>query len=412
MFQTVESISNEETAISVKSLLIVSEYIHPEQNSTGYYWDGIIRRMGKAWGRVRIITPSFTPDPQTPYPACIQLDRFRTPTYNTRHPLTRLVGQIRQVLSLAWKLFLTVHRGDTLMAGTNPAMGLLLLAIMRRMLGFRWVLLVHDIFPNNLIPGGLSTPERFSFKAATKLFQWAYRQADQLITIGRDMSCVLEAQGVHASKITYIRNWVDLETIRPMATPWPTAWTELPTCVTRVFVFFGNMGRLQGLPDLLEGIALAKLQQAAFVFIGRGALVDEVKAFCEAHPNLNCFYAPSIPGLSPEQVLSLGHVALIPLVKGMYGLGVPSKVCFSLAAGKPVLYVGDIDSELHTVIQETRVGWFTPAGNPQALAECLRHIALAPTLPTEADCRMTAERLYRMDTALDKIERLLLETAL
>ena len=62
-------------------------------------------------------------------------------------------------------------------------------------------------------------------------------------------------------------------------------------------------------------------------------------------------------------------VAFVTLDDAMYGLGVPSKSYFSMAAGKPLLLVADSNSEIGRVIRESRVGWIVPPHQPQMLAE-------------------------------------------
>ena len=47
----------------------------------------------------------------------------------------------------------------------------------------------------------------------------------------------------------------------------------------------------------------------------------------------------------------------------MYGLGVPSKLYNLMAAGKPVFYIGDRNSEVHLIMQEHEIGWFAEANN-------------------------------------------------
>lgn len=42
-----------------------------------------------------------------------------------------------------------------------------------------------------------------------------------------------------------------------------------------------------------------------------------------------------------QKVLNSCDIALVRLVEGMYGLGVPSKTYNILAAGKPILYIGE-----------------------------------------------------------------------
>lgn len=47
-----------------------------------------------------------------------------------------------------------------------------------------------------------------------------------------------------------------------------------------------------------------------------------------------------------QEVLNVCDIALVRLVEGMYGLGVPSKSYNILAAGKPILYIGVLNDEI------------------------------------------------------------------
>jgi hypothetical protein len=68
----------------------------------------------------------------------------------------------------------------------------------------------------------------------------------------------------------------------------------------------------------------------------------------------------------------------------MKGLGVPSKAYFSLAADRPILYIGDEGSELHLMIQANpELGWFCKSADPTALAATITAICETPqSLPT------------------------------
>lgn len=41
----------------------------------------------------------------------------------------------------------------------------------------------------------------------------------------------------------------------------------------------------------------------------------------------------------------------------MYGLGVPSKTYNILAAGKPILYIGEENSEINLLVKENNIGY-------------------------------------------------------
>ena len=59
---------------------------------------------------------------------------------------------------------------------------------------------------------------------------------------------------------------------------------------------------------------------------------------------------------------------------GMFGLGVPSKSYNIMAAGKPILYIGDTNSEIALCIKEYTMGWVVEPNNPYALKNMMEYI--------------------------------------
>ena len=58
-----------------------------------------------------------------------------------------------------------------------------------------------------------------------------------------------------------------------------------------------------------------------------------------------------------SEILKKTNIALVCLKKGMFGLGVPSKVYNLMALGLPILYIGDSRSEIDNYIREFDIGW-------------------------------------------------------
>ena len=50
-------------------------------------------------------------------------------------------------------------------------------------------------------------------------------------------------------------------------------------------------------------------------------------------------------------------LAIVTLADGMYGLGVPSKSYNIMAAGKPILFIGDANSEIALTIKDFDIGY-------------------------------------------------------
>ena len=56
----------------------------------------------------------------------------------------------------------------------------------------------------------------------------------------------------------------------------------------------------------------------------------------------------------------------------MLGLGVPSKTYNILCAGKPILYIGDINSEIAILIKENNVGYIAEPGNIDSITDGIK----------------------------------------
>ena len=63
-----------------------------------------------------------------------------------------------------------IKEGDEVIVLTNPAFMMLFMPKVRRLTGCRYHILVHDIFPENLVSIGKFSNQSFVFKCLKKLF--------------------------------------------------------------------------------------------------------------------------------------------------------------------------------------------------------------------------------------------------
>ncbi|HKC66053.1 MAG TPA: hypothetical protein VKB86_20585, partial [Pyrinomonadaceae bacterium] len=69
--------------------------------------------------------------------------------------------------------------------------------------------------------------------------------------------------------------------------------------------------------------------------------------------------------------LAAGHASLVTLIDGLAGLSVPSKTYAILAAGRPILFVGDTKSSIARIVQENACGAVVSSGDSAALARII-----------------------------------------
>ena len=139
-----------------------------------------------------------------------------------------------------------------------------------------------------------------------------------------------------------------------------------------VFQFFGNIGRVQGIHNIIESLKLITPDdRPKMLFIGSGAYEQELQSALMQLNEEKIKYTGALDPSKKSEGLSACDIAIVTLAEGMYGLGVPSKAYYSMAADKPILAIMDEDSEVSSMVKEHGIGWVVPAGNPEKLAEML-----------------------------------------
>ncbi|MFW2046057.1 glycosyltransferase family 4 protein [Acinetobacter variabilis] len=388
----------------MKKIIIVSEFILPEQNSTGYFWHKIIQKMAQSaiTDHISVIAPTdeqYIPDH---FDKKVELNLFDSPTYNKNSLISRVWGQITQTHAFYKKIKGNLDNNTQVVSGTNPLFLMVLIAILKIFKPFKWCLLVHDVFPQNLVPAGILKRKSFFFKVLNVIFNLVYAQADQIIVIGRDMEMVLRQKN-YKKNITVIPNWVDFKEIEVRDKNDSELIKQLNWENDIVFQFFGNIGRVQGIDHLVQAIQLVKHPQAKFLFIGGGSAVELVKSHIENNKKLNnVAYINELPSSQRSLGLSSCDIAIVTLADGMFGLGVPSKAYFSMAANRPILAIMDENAEVASMVKEHQIGWVDASNSPQQLAQLIDRICDKEKTSKMISPRTILEEYYHQDILLEK----------
>jgi hypothetical protein len=228
--------------------------------------------------------------------------------------------------------------------------------------------LVYDIFPENLISAGYIKKNSFIYKITKKIFDWSYSKADNLIVIGRDMEEVISKKVNNMTNIKYIPNWCDTTLIQPLNKQNNKIIIKYQLEDKIVFAFTGNFGNLQGIEFLLDATKYVNSKKFILLFIGDGAKKELIIQYIKKNKKQNIIYDGNYPSSEQNLFLNACDVSIVSLTKDMYGLGVPSKSYYNMAAEKPILYIGDKLSEIGRVIDETHNGWIVDSNSSVTLA--------------------------------------------
>ncbi|MBD3799645.1 MAG: glycosyltransferase family 4 protein [Epsilonproteobacteria bacterium] len=307
-------------------------------------------------------------------------------------------------VELSVVVFRKLNKGDKLFAVTNPAFLLVIFAVFKKLKKFHYTLLVYDIFPENLPPAGLIKESSLLYKWVKKIFDWSYSKANLLVVIGRDMQQLVTAKTGGKVPTVLIPNWCDTDAIIPSAKADNPIIQQYDLEHKTVFAFTGNFGRVQGIDNLLKAASLVSHKDFVLLFIGEGAMRPAIEKHIAEHPKGNIIYAGSFPSTEQNIFLNACDIAIVSLNEGMYGLGVPSKSYYNMAAGKPILYVGHQKSEIAQLIHEHSIGWSCPPNDINALSAMMWYICehKEELLPYGANARLLAQNNFSKKIVLQK----------
>lgn len=366
---------------------LISEFYYPVVVSTGYYVTEIAEYLAKQGRDVGVICTNNTYyDTDLVSSLAHQLhnnvDIYRVldEKVEKNHLVKRAVGLLSTSISLYKLAKKLIRTDDEVLVLTNPAFMMLFMPRIRRKTGCKYHILVHDIFPENLVSLGKINKESIAFKCLKKVFDKAYSAADSCISIGRDMTEVIKSKTYNTMNIVQITNWADIDDVCLKNKQDTQLYNEYKDQLqeSTVFMFAGNLGNAQGLDNLLEAILLSSNTNVRYLFVGAGAKAEAIKKI--AQDNKNVIFAGFRNRSQQNDFLNACDVGIVTLAEGMYGLGVPSKSYNLMATGKPILYVGESDSEIASCIYKYDIGWVAEPNNPRALNNVINEIIGSPEL--------------------------------
>jgi len=381
----------------MSKIIVVTEFVSEAQNSTGFYWSRLIARSAREFTQTIVLSPTAD-QLAADLPSSVKGVRLLAAPAG-RQMARRIFQQLALSAGLVFALLRHSRRGDTVLAGTNPALQIPAIALLQRLIGFRWVQVTHDVFPLNLKATGILPDRHPLFRALSALFASSYRCVDGIVVIGRDMEETVAGLGVAPDRITYIPNWAPIDPMGPQEVG--SGKAELGWSDKIVIQFLGNIGRAQGIPELIEAIEATHNDQVRFLFAGGGAMAREVEQLAARRDDVR--YLGPVPISQSRQVLELADICLVPLAPGMKGLGVPSKTYFNLAADKHILYIGEPGSEIWQLIEENpEIGWCFAPNESEKLSAFLNALSVSQLAGSKGARRRFLEQNNVEEKLLDR----------
>ena len=363
----------------MKKFWIISQLFYPDETSTGYVMTKIAEKLTDI-GQVNVICGSS--DYQSKNLSSkerldekINLIRIQTPSLNKNKLLSRGFIFFYFSISVFFKIIFRVKKQETIVLVTNPPTLLFLVGLLKKAFKFKLFIILQDIFPENAAASGILKKKSFIYKFILNFVNFGYKQADKLIACGEDMAQYFTTKGIDSDKISIIPNWADHELIFPDLNIDRNEYFNIDLNDKIILEFAGNIGRVQGLEIFLNLFGKIKNDKLVLIIIGDGANKKIIEKYIQVKNLKNVFLFNSKPRKEQNAFLNSCDIGLVTLCDGMFGLGVPSKVYNIMSAGKPILYVGDKNSEVDNYISRNKIGWSFDWSEEKSIINFLNNIS-------------------------------------
>jgi glycosyltransferase involved in cell wall biosynthesis len=340
-------------------LLFVNQYAWPDEAATAQLMTDVAEEAAARGIPCQVVASDRSySDPSVRYPrhetkGTTSYERVPATAFGRESAIGRVTDYMTFLVGAAWRL-LRGGRPDVVVGmSTPPILGALAVAA-ARIRGARSAYWAMDVYPDLAFELGSMKSNSVLGRAFAALSHWTLRRADLVIALGETMAGRLSMAG--ARNVAVVHNWADGDAIRPMRAEDSRISAERGWRQKFVVLYSGNLGLAHEFDTLLGAAEALRGEGVVFAFCGAGPRRAEVEAEAKRRSLTNVEFHPSVCREELGDLLAAGHLHAVTMRPRMAGLLVPSKVYGILAAGRPILYVGPAEGEIHDIISREDVG--------------------------------------------------------
>jgi colanic acid biosynthesis glycosyl transferase WcaI len=359
-------------------ILLLNLYFPPDTSATAKMAQTVVEALSRRH-KLTVLCgrPSYDPTErrpwrltQTEYVGTVQVIRVGSTDYPRLQMKRRVLNYLSYVaLAVCRALF---EPCDAIIAMTDPPFQGIVGAFVAMLKRRPYVYNIRDLYPDMAIGGGLIRPGPVVW-IWEWLHRWALRRAKCLIVLGEDMRARIMVKGVDPSRISVVRDGVEILPAGAMPPLDPEVIRAIRGDFRFVVLHAGNLGFYGAWDTLIAGAKQLAGEGIGFVFVGDGAQRAQLEAATSGSANVR--FLPFFPASKIPSVLDAADAHIVTLKRGLEGVVVPSKMYGILAAGKPIVAIAPKQAD--AVSLGARQGFSVSADpdKPGELAAAVRALA-------------------------------------
>ena len=377
------------TRASVRPLFYLVDWLPPDFGATGQYALMACMAAAKAGRAVRLIgltsgAPATSEETFTSGGSLTVIRLKANPAAKSNY-LARLIWSlaIGLRLTLAMMSQRQARQAELIFTGSPPFMVYFAVAA-KYLLGLTLIYRITDFYPEVVIA---SLPRRSWVLSMIQRMTWAMRRrVNRFEVLGEDQRRLLLDGRIPADRISLVRDGSPV-TFTGREAPLPPPATLAGRLI---LLYSGNYGVAHEVDTVHAGLYQhhhVGSSRFGLWLNGSGAGADRLERELLA-ANAPVARTASLPLEDLARLLVTADAHLITLRPGFAGLVLPSKVYGCLASGRPIIFVGPADSDVHLLCSESpsRLYHRIEPGDVEGLVRALD--ALADSAPPRSRAAM------------------------
>ena len=270
---------------------------------------------------------------------------------------------------------------------------------------------VQEIYPDFAINQGVVTNPVIIW-LLRHLERLVYSKSEIIVTIGDSFKKVVTSRGGGDLKVITIPNFVDTELYRPM--PRDNAFAREHGLVGKfVIMYAGNIGLAQDWEPLLYAAQSLSNLPVKFVIIGEGTRRRWLEVEIKRRNASNVFLMEYQRRELMPEINASCDIATILMDPKVTADGFPSKIYTTMACGKPTVVCCAMNSELVSIIQQSKCGTWVRSGDMDGYVRTITsYIHDQDRLVREGSAgRIFATTSYSKETVTKMYDQLIREVA-
>lgn len=290
-------------------------------------------------------------------------------------------GRLINYFSFTFMVFLKffhLRHYKSIIVYSNPPVLPLIAAWASKFFGTKMIFVSYDVYPEMAyITKSISENGSIS-KMMRFINRRIYKYVDKVVALSNEMKEYLldHREQLKSEQVEVIPNWYKENSLKDVSSSYLNdKFRSLDPKNNLIISYFGNMGICQDLDTILNAIRELKTDnKIKFLFAGHGSKMDQLRKTIKEEHLINVVVCDFLHGEDFQDALNISDCFLVSLTEGLTGLAVPSKTYSYMMAGKPVIAIMGVNSDISRDLLENNAGYAMEVGEVGKLISAINEL--------------------------------------